>query len=406
MQPELSVLQLGAMSAPTRDFLLSDADRAYRAEVREVLARELAPRAPAIERDDWDAMSAAVRAIGDAGLLAPMFGDRSDGGLTRATVVSEEAAAINYAFETTIATTLSCAYALDRHAAPDVRDQLLPALLAGRQVGAICVTEQGAGSDSSAMQTRIELDAARDEWVINGRKRYISNASVADAYVVYGVSDPAAPAGRGLSAVVVRAGTPGLSFPRRYTLMGRRGCVVGELELRDCRVPAGHLLGERDRGLRILVGMFNFERVLLGGSALGVARSAFEIAREHAQAREAFGARLGSKQLIWSRIAEMSWRIDAAELLTYRAARMYDAGAGGRALAKPAAMAKLVAAETATLCADTTVQILGGDGLTAEYGRAEQIYRDARALPIVGGTSEMARYLIASADLPSLKPDL
>jgi butyryl-CoA dehydrogenase len=385
---------------------------AFRAEVRDVLARELAPRAQAIEDDDdWDALSAAVRGLGEAGYLALMFPDRYVGplecpGLTHATLLSEEAAALSYAFEATIATALSCAFALDRHATPDMRERFLPGILSGRQVGAICVTEHGAGSDTSGMQTRIEFDAARGEWVINGLKRYISNAGVADAYIVYGVSDPAARPGRGLSAVVVPAGTPGLTFPRRYTLMGRRGCVVGEVELRDCRVPAGHLLGERDRGLPIMIGMFNFERVLLGGSGLGVARSAFEIACAHARQRDAFGGKLGSKQLIWSRIAEMSWRIDAAELLTYRAAGLYDAGSSGKALMKPAAMAKLVGTETATLCADSTVQILGGDGLTKEYGRAEQIFRDARALTIVGGTSEMARYLIASADLPDVKPVL
>jgi alkylation response protein AidB-like acyl-CoA dehydrogenase len=204
----------------------------------------------------------------------------------------------------------------------------------------------------------------------------------------------------------VPKGTPGLSFPKRYTFMGRRGCVVGEVELEQCRVPVDHLLGTVNGGSRIMLGMFNFERVILGGSGLGVARSAFDIAQAYAQRREAFGGMLGSKQLIWSQIAGMSWRIDASELLTYRAAKLHDAGVTGKALMKPAAMAKLVATETATFCADRTVQILGGEGLTREFGRAEQIYRDARALPIVGGTSEMARYLIAAADLPALKPDL
>ena len=395
-----------------RDFLLADDHRAFRTEVREVLARELAPRAQAIEDDgDWDSIRAGVRALGEAGYLELMFPDRYSGplrrpGLTHATLLSEEAAAINYAFETTIATALSCALPLSLHATPGVRDRFLPGILAGRNVGAICVSEHGAGSDTSGISTRIELDSTRDEWVVNGLKRYVSNASVADVYVVYGISDPAAPAGRGLSAVVIPADTPGLSFPRRYTFMGRRGCVVGELELRDCRVPVGNLLGERDAGLRIMVDMFNFERILLGGSALGVARSAFQIACEHAQAREAFGGKLAQKQLIWSRIADMSWRIDAAELLTYRAARLYDDGAARKGLMKPAAMAKLVASETATFCADATVQILGGDGVTKEYGRAEQIFRDARTLPIVGGTSEVARYLIASADLPAVKPVL
>jgi alkylation response protein AidB-like acyl-CoA dehydrogenase len=168
-------------------------------------------------------------------------------------------------------------------------------------------------------------------------------------------------------------------------------------------VPADHLLGEKGGGFRIMRGMFNFERAILGGSGLGVARSAFDIATAHAQTRKSFGQPLGCKQLIWDKIAQMSWRIDASELITYRATKMYDAGADGKALMKEAAMAKLVATETANYCADETVQILGGDGLTKEYGRAEQLYRDARALTIVGGTSEVAKYLIAGRDLPDIR---
>ena len=392
-----------------RDFMLADADRTFRTEVRAFLKRELEPRAADIENhDDWNAIRAVVAALGEAGYLRLMFADLYRGplakpGLTHATILSEEASAINYAFETTIATALSCAYPLHRHASAAVRDRFLNGIVDGRIVGAICVTEPGAGSDTSRLATRIELDPARKEWVVNGRKRYISNAGVADAYIAYGVT-PAADAR--LTAVVVPGGTAGMSFPRRYTFMGRRGCVVGEVAFDDCRVPADHLLGTPGGGMRVMREMFNFERIILGGSGLGVARSAFDIAKAHAQHREAFGAKLGVKELIWHDIAEMSWRIDAAELLTYRAAKLYDAGVAPRDLMKPAAMAKLVATETATFCADRTVQILGGDGLTKEYGRAEQIYRDARALPIVGGTSEIARYLIATADLPAIKPGL
>ncbi|MBA3253708.1 MAG: acyl-CoA dehydrogenase family protein [Burkholderiaceae bacterium] len=395
-----------------RDFLLAEQDRAFRAEVRDVLRRELLPRASAIEDgDDWDAIKAVVRALGEAGYLKLMFADLYRGalakpGLTHATLLSEEAAYINYAFETTIATALSCAYPLHRHATAPIREHYLPDIVEGRMVGAICVTEPDAGSDTSRMQTKIEFDAARREYVIRGLKRYISNAGVADVYIVYGVTDPSAPPGKGLSAVVVPGGTPGLTFPRRYTFMGRRGCVVGEVAFDRCRVPADHLLGDENSGGRIMVGMFNFERIILGGSGLGVARSAFDIAQAHAQTREAFGEKIGCKQLVWSQIADMSCRLDATELLTYRAAKLYDSGVAGKNLMKPAAMAKLVATETATYCADRTVQILGGDGITKEFGRAEQIYRDARALPIVGGTSEMAKYLIAVADLPSIKLNL
>ena len=394
------------------DFLLAAPERAFREEVRDLLARELAPRTAAIEDgDDWNAIKAVVLALGRAGYLRLMFPDLYRGslvrpGLTHATILSEEASALNYAFETTIATALSFAYPLHRHASAALRERYLDAILDGRQVGAICVTEPEAGSDTSRLATSIARDTASGGWIVNGRKRYISNAAVADAYIVYGITEADAMPGKRVSAVVVPNGTPGLSFPRRYAFMGRRGCVVGEVALDDCRVPGDHLLGAVGGGTRIMREMFNFERIILGGSALGVARSAFAIATAHAQRREAFGATLGTKELIWSDIAEMSWRIDAAELLTYRAAALYDTGATPRDLMKPAAMAKLVASETATYCADRTVQILGGDGLTKEYGRAEQIYRDARALPIVGGTSEMQRYLIASVDLPAIKPAL
>lgn len=395
-----------------RDFLLNDEDRAFRAGVRAFLAAELAPRAAAIEgRGDWDAIKHVVRTLGAAGYLKLMFSDLYRGnlsrpGLTHATILSEEAAYLNYAFETTIATALSCAYPLHRYASAAVRARYLDGIIEGRQVGAICVTEPSAGSDTSRLETSVVLDGPNDEWIINGFKRYISNASVADAYIVYGVDSAAGSTRPRLNAVVVPKDAAGISFPRLYTFMGRRGCVVGEVAFRDCRVPADHILGDQGAGLKIMVGMFNFERAILGGSALGVARSAFDIARAHAQSRISFGGALGSKQLIWDKIAEMSWRLDAAELLTYRATKLYDGGARGKALAKPAAMAKLVATEAAVFCADQAVQILGGDGLTKEYGRAEQIYRDARALPIVGGTSEMAKYLIASADLPGIKPSL
>lgn len=395
-----------------RDFLLTAEDRAFRGEVREFLKRELAPRAADIEdRDDWNAIRHVVRTLGEAGYLKLMFADLYRGslhqpGLTHAAILSEEAAYINYAFETTIATALSCAYPLHRYATESVRQRHLHGIVEGWQVGAICVTEPKAGSDTSRLETTIAFDTARNEWVINGLKRYISNASVADTYIVYGIDPVRSADSHAMNAVVVPKDTPGISFPRRYTFMGRRGCAVGEVAFRDCRIPADHLLGEAGAGLKIMVSMFNFERAILGGAGLGVARSAFDIAAAHAQSREAFGAVLGTKQLIWDKIAEMSWRIDAAELLTYRATKLYDQGLKGKALAKPAAMAKLVATETAVFCADRTVQILGGDGLTKEYGRAEQIYRDARALPIVGGTSEMAKYLIASGDLSDIKLSL
>ncbi len=394
-----------------RDFLLSGDDRAFRAELRDFLGATLAPRAAAIEDNgDWSTIGEVVRALGEAGYLRLMFPDLYRGrlakpGLVHATILSEEASYLNYAFETTIATALSCAVPLYRHARPEVRDRYLAPLLDGTAVGAICVTERNVGSDAAGMETTVRRDSAGG-WVVDGFKRYISNASVADVYLVYGITNPDVPSHRGMSCVAVPGDAQGMSFPRNYRFMGRRGCVVGEVSFDGCKVPAENVLGEPEAGFRVMLGMFNLERILLGGAGLGVARSACDIAVAHAQRRVAFGAPLSAKELVWDKIAEMRWRIDAAELLTYRAAAMFDSGADGRALMQPAAMAKLVASETANFCADATVQILGGDGLTKEYGRAEQIYRDARALTIVGGTTEIVKYVIARAELPDAPPAL
>ncbi|WP_209427643.1 acyl-CoA dehydrogenase [Pararhodobacter sp. SW119] len=395
-----------------RDFFLTDEDRAFRAEIRDFLERELAPHAAAIERDeDWEAVRRVVRALGTAGYMKLMFRDLYEGalskpGLTHATMLSEEAAYLNYAFETTIATALSCAYPLHAHARPEIRERYLTPILEGSAIGSVCMTEPNVGSDSASMETRIRFDKPAREWVIDGFKRYISNATKSDIYIVWGITDPDVVPQKGMSAVAVPADSAGLSFPRTYDFMGRRGCVVGEVAFDAVRVPEANLLGQENAGFRIMLGAFNFERAILGGSGLGVARSAFDIAREHAQHRVVFGQKLGQKQLIWDMVAEMSWRIDAAELLTYRAAKMYDAGMDGKELMREAAQAKLVSTETAVFCADRTVQILGGDGVTRQFGRAEQIYRDARALPIVGGSSEMAKYLIAAREMPAIKPNL
>ena len=395
-----------------RDFFMNDEDRGFRIEIREFLDRELAPRAEKIERDkDWGAVKDVVRALGEAGYMKLMFADLYDGnlskpGLTHATMLSEEAAYLNYAFETTIATALSCAFPLHRFAQAEIKERYLTPILEGTAIGSICMTEPNVGSDSAGMETKIRFDTQTNEWVINGLKRYISNATKSDVYIVWGISDASVAPQKGMTAIAVPAKTPGMSFPQTYDFIGRRGCVVGEVTFEDVRVPAENLLGEENKGFRIMLSAFNFERTILGGSGLGVARSAFDIARDHAQTRVAFGEKLGQKQLIWDMIAQMSWRIDAAELLTYRAAKMYDADFDGKELMREAAQCKLVATETAVFCADRAVQVLGGDGITRQFGRAEQIYRDARALPIVGGSSEMAKYLIAARELPLIKPNL
>jgi len=197
-----------------RDFFLTDEDRAFRAEIRDFLARELAPRAERIERDeDWEAVKDVVRALGSAGYMKLMFRDLYHGslskpGLTHATMLSEEAAYLNYAFETTIATALSCAYPLHAHAHPAIRERYLTPILEGTAIGSVCMTEPNVGSDSAGMETRIRFDATAREWVIDGFKRYISNATKSDIYIVWGISNAGVAPQKGMSAVAVPADAP------------------------------------------------------------------------------------------------------------------------------------------------------------------------------------------------------
>jgi len=378
----------------------------FRDSVRRLL-EELKPEFQRIEEsEDWEAQKRCLLRLGEGGHFRHLFpkDESCEPSLQKQAVVAEELAYANYATETTLASSLSCAMTLHRYANEELRNKMMPGLLRGEELCAICMTEPNAGSDTSGMTTTITDEG--EQWNVNGFKRYISNATVADYYMVYGVSDPRGSSGRKLSIVLVPKDCPGLSAPRTYHFMGRRGSDVGEVRFEECKVPKHHLVGELHGGFKMMLQLLNFERILLGATGLGVARSAFDIAVEHAQKREVFGQPLGCKQLIWDLVAEMSWRLESNRLITEQAVAQYEAGVRGKELAKYSSMAKLVGAKTALFCADSTVQILGGDGLTKEYGRAEQIYRDARALPIVGGTTEIVKYLIAGREMPSIKLNL
>jgi alkylation response protein AidB-like acyl-CoA dehydrogenase len=377
----------------------------FRERLHDFLKR-LGPKFEKVENEeDWEAQKECLHALGDKGHLRHLFPpDEGAPNLQLQAIVAEELAYANYATETTLASSLSSAMTLRRFASDELQETLMPGLLTGRELCAVCITEPNAGSDTSEISTSIVSDG--NQWVVTGFKRYISNASVADYYLVYGVTAPKEPPRGRLSVVLVPKGTPGLSVPRTYRFMGRRGSDVGEVNFDECRVPKGNLIGELNGGYKMMLQILNFQRILLGATGLGVARSAFDLAVDHAQSRKAFGQHLGCKQLIWERIAEMSWRLESTRLMTKQAMEKYTSGIRGKELSKYSSMAKLVGSKTALFCADAAVQILGGDGLTKEFGRAEQIYRDARALPIVGGTSEFVKYQIASREMPGLKLNL
>lgn len=267
-----------------------------------------------------------------------------------------------------------------------LRERYLPRVASGEAVAAFALSEPEAGSDVGAMRTTARRDGGG--YVIDGRKTWISNAGIADHYVVF-ARFPEAGA-RGFAAFVVDADNPGLRVSERIETLAPH--PLGTLELDGCRVPAGALVGEAGAGMRVALGTLDVFRSTVGAAALGFARRALDEAVEWTRGRTAFGEPLADFQLTRARLAEMETEIDAAALLVYRAAWTRDAGAAR--ITREAAMAKLYATEAAQRVVDSAVQLFGGRGVMAG-AMVERLYREVRALRIYEGTSEIQKLVIA-----------
>lgn len=258
---------------------------------------------------------------------------------------------------------------------------------------ALATTEPGSGSDSASIITR--ADRADGGYVLNGQKAWISNAGLADFYVVFAKTDPAQRA-RGVTAFLLEKDTPGMEFGAPMKKMGQRAIVCREIFLSDAFVPEANRLGGEGEGFYGLMRTFDISRVVLGAAALGTARAAYEYARDYARERTQFGKAIIDHQAVAFRLADMSARIDAAWLQVLNAARMIDAGSAvpRQRVTASAAMAKLNASETAMFCTWAAVQTLGGWGYSREHP-VEQWMRDAKLEEIEEGTSDIMRVLIS-----------
>ncbi len=267
------------------------------------------------------------------------------------------------------------------------RRDYLPRVAAGRAIAGFALSEAAAGSDVGAMRATARRDGAG--YVLDGQKTWISNAGIADFYVVF----CRLPAGgdRSYAAFVVDADTPGLRVGERLEVIAPH--PLGTLELEGCRVPAGALVGEPGRGLRVALATLDVFRPTVGAAALGLARRALDEALAHVRRREVFGQPLAGHQLTQARLADMATAIDASALLVYRAAWARDRGGTAR-VTREAAMAKLFATEAAQRVVDDAVQLLGARGVQAG-APVERLYREVRALRIYEGTSEIQRLVIA-----------
>jgi acyl-CoA dehydrogenase len=267
--------------------------------------------------------------------------------------------------------------------------RFLPAVGKGAAIAAFALSEPDAGSDVGALTTRAVADG--DGWVLDGTKTWISNAGLADFYVVFArVGD--APGSKGLAAFVVDADAPGLRVSERIDLIAPH--PLGTLRFEGCRVGADRLVGKPGDGFRIAMSVLDVFRASVGAAALGFARRALDEAVGRALRREAFGRKIADYQLIQAKLADMAVAVDAAALLVYRAAWTKDTTRGR--VTREASMAKLFATESAQQVVDEAVQIFGGIGVVSGAS-VEKLYREVRALRIYEGTSEIQRLVIAGA---------
>jgi butyryl-CoA dehydrogenase len=268
------------------------------------------------------------------------------------------------------------------------KERYLRPLASGAKLGAYGLTEPGAGSDSRGTRTRARRDG--DCWILNGGKRFITNAGVADTYIVTAITEREAESGN-ISAFIVERDAPGFSIGRMEEKMGLHASNTGELIFTDARIPAENLLGEEGEGDKLFLRTLDGGRIGIAAMALGLAQAAYEAASAYAKTREQFGRPIASFQGVAFMIADMATRIDAARLLTYRAAWLKDAG---RPYTTEAAMAKLYASEVARDVTNDAIQVHGGYGYITEY-KVERYLRDAKLTEIGEGTSQIQRLVIA-----------
>jgi len=267
----------------------------------------------------------------------------------------------------------------------------LPRLASGAWLAAYALTEPGSGSDSAAMRTEARREG--DEYVLNGGKRFITNAGVAELYTVFAKTDPDG-GHDGISAFVVEAGAPGFQVGRIEPKMGIKGSTTGEIFFDDCRVPADSLLGEEGEGFRIAMRILDRSRPGIGAQGLGLAQGATDYALEYARSRETMGKPIAQHQLVAAMLADMETKCEAARGLLYKCGRLIDEGADGPELTKISAMAKLYCTDVAMDVTTDAVQILGGYGYIQEYP-VERMMRDAKITQIYEGTNQIQRLVIA-----------
>jgi alkylation response protein AidB-like acyl-CoA dehydrogenase len=373
--------------------VLTEEQRELRDLVRTLARERIAPRAAEIDETHefpWDV----VELFREHGIFGLLFDEEWGGTGTSvllALVTIEELSKVCATSGLIVAVQELGSLGLKLAGTQEQKDRWLPALASGEVLCAYALTEAGSGSDSAAMRTTARRDG--DGYVLDGSKRFITNAGVAGLYTVFAKTDPQA-GHAGISAFLVEARTPGFEVTRLEPKMGISGSTTGELAFDGCRIPAENILGEEGEGFRLAMQILDRSRPGVAAQALGIAQGATDYALEYAKTRETMGKPIAQHQLIQAKLADMETECEAARGLLYRYGRMADAGVDGPELTKASAMAKLKCGDVAMAATTDAVQILGGYGYIKEYP-VERFMRDAKITQIYEGTQEIQRLVIA-----------
>tara|TARA_B110000503_G_scaffold123485_1_gene189131 strand:+ start:2646 stop:3803 length:1158 start_codon:yes stop_codon:yes gene_type:complete len=361
---------------------------------RQFATRELSANAEALDRhrgrETFLSNLKALAGLGFMGLnIAEKYGGTEAGTVAFSVSVTEIARGCASTAVTTSVTNLA-AEVIQAIGNDEQKDCYLPKICSGEYPAAsFCLTESGAGSDPAAMRTRAVRDG--DDWVLNGSKIFITSAEYAGVFLVWAVTDPEAPKGKGISTFLVDAGTSGLDIGKAEDKMGQNGSSTNTVNFTDCRIPGSALLGESEKGFKIAVGELAGGRIGIASLALGLGQAAMDYARNYLGEREQFGQKIGNFQGLQWMAVDRYTELEAARLLIMQAAYEKEQGLN---YGTAASMAKLFATEKANQACYTALQMMGGVGYTRECP-LERMARDARVTTIYEGTSEIQRVIIA-----------
>ena len=375
---------------PTLNFGLSEELNALRDMVAQFAANEIAPRAAEIDSTNQFPMDL-WRKFGDLGLLGitveEQYGGSGMGYLAHCIAMEEISRAsasvgLSYGAHSNL-----CVNQIRKNGTEEQKQTYLPKLCSGEHIGALAMSEPGAGSDVVSMTLR--ADDAGDHYVLNGNKMWITNGPDANVYVIYAKTDPEA-GSKGITAFIVERDSAGFSRAQKLDKLGMRGSNTCELVFEDCKVPKSHVLGQVGRGVQVLMSGLDYERAVLSGGPVGIMQACLDVVVPYIHERKQFGQAIGEFQLIQGKIADMYVALSTSRAYLYTVANSLDRGEESR---KDAAGVILYTAEKATQMALDAIQLLGGNGYINDYATG-RLLRDAKLYEIGAGTSEIRRMLI------------